>query len=321
MDHSHCPGIAMSLPRLLLVLAAAGLVLFSPSARAVDVPRQMTFQGRLLRADGSPETAPQDLRFDLYTTLTGGSPLWSETFPGTPVTNGYYAVVLGSKTPLPPAAFDGQGLYMGVSIVGQSELTPRLPVVSVPYALRADDSNRLEGRAAASFSDSAHTHTPASTTANGFMSAADKVKLTAVPTLYNNGLTLTGSTVSVNAGSGLVVTAGALNVTFPIAGGTNGTFTTAARSNHTHPLTCNYYTATGNTSATVSTAWCAANEILTGGGCTDLEASAPGAGISFGPTGPTPISGATPNGAPGYACQTHTAVVPTAYAICCRNIP
>lgn len=321
MDHSHCPGIAMPPPRLLLVLAAAGLVLFPPSARAVDVPRQMTFQGRLLRADGSPETAPQDLRFDLYTTLTGGSPIWTETFQGTPVTNGYYAVVLGSKTPLPSAAFDGRGLYLGVSIVGQSELTPRLPVVSVPYALRADDSNRLEGRAAATFADVDHSHTPATPAADGFMSAADKAKLNAVPTAYANGLTLSSGTVSVNNGSSLVVSSGVLNVNFPTAGGTNGTASSAARSNHTHTLTCNLYTATGNTSAMVSTAWCATGEILTGGGCTDLEASAAGAGITFGPTGATALPGATPTGGQGYVCRTHTAVSPTAYAICCRNIP
>jgi hypothetical protein len=281
----------------------------------------MAFQGRLLRADGSPETAAQDLRFDLYTTLTGGSPIWFETYPATPVTNGYYAVVLGSKTPLPAAAFDGRGLYLGVSIVGQSELTPRLPVVSVPYALRADDSNRLEGRAAATFADFDHPHTPASPSADGFMSAADKAKLNAVPTSYTNGLTLSGGTVSVNYGASLVVTTGVLNVNFLPIGGTNGTSTTAARSNHTHTLTCSYYTATGNTSATVSTAWCATNEILTGGGCTDLEASAAGAGISFGPMVPTSIPGATPTGGPGYVCRTHTAVSPTAFAICCRNIP
>src|SRR5690606_33203770 len=103
------------------------VALLALPARAVDLPRQMTFQGRLVRADGSPETAPQDLRFVLYATPTGGVSLWEESHPGTPVTNGYYAVVLGSAVPLPAAVLNGQALYLGVSLVGQSELTPRLP--------------------------------------------------------------------------------------------------------------------------------------------------------------------------------------------------
>ncbi|MFL5347563.1 MAG: hypothetical protein ACJ8AT_22485 [Hyalangium sp.] len=318
----------MPLPRLLLVLAVASAVLLAPSARAVDLPRQMTFQGRLVRADGSPETAAQDLRFDLYATATGGAPLWEESHLGTPVTNGYYAVVLGASAPLPAGVLNGQALYLGVSIVGQSELTPRLPVVSVPYALRADDSNRLEGRAASTFADvnhthslvpladdsnklqgraastfadASHTHPVATPTVDGFMAAADKTKLNNAPNTYGNGLTL-------NAAKDL-------SVNFAGTGSAN----TAARSNHTHTLTCTYKTATGNTSASVSTAWCATNEILTGGGCTDLEASAVGAGTTFGPTGVTAVDGSTPAGSvPGYVCRTHTAVAPTAYAICCR---
>ncbi|WP_224368513.1 hypothetical protein [Hyalangium versicolor] len=305
MDHSPCPGIAMPLPRLLLVLAVASLVLLPHAARAASLSRQMTFQGRLIRADSSPETAPQDLHFALYATATGGSPLWEESHPATPVTNGYYAVVLGASTPLPASVLNGQQLYLGVSIVGQSELTPRLPVASVPYALRSEDSNLLEGRAAASFASSSHIHPVASTTVDGFMDSADKVKLNNAPTTYGNGLSLA---------------TGTLSVAFPTSGGNNGTANTAARSNHTHALTCTYRTATGNTSATVSTAYCATTEVLTGGGCTDLEASAAGAGITFGPTGVTSTPGTTPGG-PGYVCRTHTTVSPTAYAICCRNVP
>jgi hypothetical protein len=158
MDHFLRLGVAMSLPRLLLVFTVAVSSLFALPARAVDLPRQMTFQGRLIRADGTPETSPQDLRFVLYATLTGGVSLWEESHPGTPVTNGYYAVVLGRSLPLPASILNGQPLYLGVSLAGQSELTPRLPLVSVPYALRADDSNRLEGRVAASFADANHTH-------------------------------------------------------------------------------------------------------------------------------------------------------------------
>jgi hypothetical protein len=333
MDHFSHLGVAMSLPRLLLALTVAVSGLLALPARAVDLPRQMTFQGRLIRADGTPETAPQDLRFILYATSSGGASLWEEIHPGTPVNNGYYAVVLGSFQPLPASVLNGQALYLGVSLVGQSELTPRLPLVSVPYALRADDSNRLEGRNAASFADAshthasvplandsnllqgrnaasfadaAHTHTAATPTADGFMAAADKAKLNAAPSTYGPSLNLT---------------AGTLSVVFAGTGSAN----TSARSNHTHTspaLTCTYRTATGNIdSGANSTSWCLATEMLVGGGCSDLGGSAPGAGIVFSPTNVTTASGTTPGGQ-GYTCRVPNppagSSVPTAYAICCR---
>jgi hypothetical protein len=336
MAHFPCPGVAVSLPRPLLVLAVAGLVLFAPPALAVDAPRQMTFQGRLLRADGSPETLPQDLRFALYATPSGGAPLWEETHLGTSITNGYYAVVLGTSTPLPAAAVNGQALYLGVSLIGQSELTPRLTVASVPYALLAndsnalqgrpassfadashthasvplaDDSNKLQGRAAASFADATHTHAPATPTANGFMATADKTKLNGLPSTYGAGLgfNTNNSTLSVNFGS-------------------SGTATTAARSDHTHPsptLSCTYRIATGNIdTGKNSTAWCAATDLLMGGGCSDLNGASTGTGITFSPTGVTTQDGSTQTAGPGYTCRLPNpptgASIPTAYAICCR---
>jgi hypothetical protein len=277
----------MPLPRLLLALAAAGLVLLASTAGAVDVPRQMTFQGRLLRADGSPETAPQSLRFALYATPGGGAPLWEESHPSVPVTNGYYAVVLGASLPLPPAAVNGQALYLGVSIVGQSELTPRLPVVSVPYALRADDSNRLEGRNAASFANATHSHPN-------------------LPATYDPSLSFANGTLA---------------VTFPAPSFFNGNANTAARSDHTHRPACAYRTATGNTdNGRSSTAFCLANEALTGGGCVNLAETAPDAGISFGPTGVTTVDSPNPTGGPGYVCR-GPGGTPAATAICCRIVP
>lgn len=238
-------------PRLALALAAGTLALLASPARADDVPRQMTFQGRLVRADGSPETRAQDLRFALYASATGGAPLWEESHPAVPVTNGYYAVVLGAAQPLPDSVFTGQPLHLGVSLVGQSELTPRLPVVSVPYALKAGDSGKLEGLGAASFartehshasvpfadkagdsdklggvvasgySRTTHTHANATSSASGFLSSADKARLDSIPSNFGPGLQVTGSPA-------------VLAVDFATAGGLNGSAPEAARLDHAH---------------------------------------------------------------------------------------
>ncbi|MBZ4417617.1 hypothetical protein [Myxococcus sp. RHSTA-1-4] len=211
----------MSAPRSALALVLAVLALVGTPAAADDVPRTMAFQGRLVRADGTPESTPQDLSFTLYASATGGSPLWQEYHPAVTVTNGYYAVVLGTTNPLRYELAQGSQLYLGVALTGQSELTPRLQMASVPYALHAQDSQFLEGRAAVTFANANHGHATATSTTDGFMSAADKAKLDTPATAYSDGLTASGTPLTVR-------------VSFPTSGGTNGTSRNAARADHSH---------------------------------------------------------------------------------------
>jgi hypothetical protein len=158
-------------------LTLLSLLLLPVVASAGDVPRRMTWHGRLARTDGTPETNPQSLKFALYASPSGGSPLWEETLQNVPVSNGYYAVVLGQATPLPLTALNGQDLYLGLALNGGAEQQPRVRVASVPYALKASDAHTLDGRQAADFALTAHGHADATTSAPGFMSAADKSKL------------------------------------------------------------------------------------------------------------------------------------------------
>lgn len=63
-----------------------------------------------------------------------GSPDCRIDLPGVPVQNGIVSVPL---SPIDPSVFNGQTRYMGVSVNGGSELSPRTLVTSVPYATRA----------------------------------------------------------------------------------------------------------------------------------------------------------------------------------------
>lgn len=139
--------------------AAAALVASSavPNAHAApgDAPPLLSFEGRLLRADGTPEGGLVNLIFRMYEFATGGADAWSESQYITLATGGYYAVHLGSITPLPP--FDGRNYWLGITFAGEAEMAPRARLVSVPYALRAtfaaqaDDAARLGGDASSEF--------------------------------------------------------------------------------------------------------------------------------------------------------------------------
>ena len=117
------------------------------SAQALQkVPARFGYQGRLLDQSGAALNGTHQVAFSIYKQPTGGSALWSET-QKLALTSGFYATFLGAVTPLPvdfdstvfPAGtkvFDGSDLYLGVSVDGTEELTPRQQIGAVVYALR-----------------------------------------------------------------------------------------------------------------------------------------------------------------------------------------
>ncbi len=115
---------------------------------ALAVPLEFNHQGRLFDAAGVPLDAPTDLGFRIYDTPSGGTALWTETWSAHPFDDGYFNVRLGSTTPLDSSAFDGATLYLGLTVGAGAELTPRAPLVSVPYAMRAHNADSADALAA-----------------------------------------------------------------------------------------------------------------------------------------------------------------------------
>jgi hypothetical protein len=123
------------LRQVVLFLCAIAALYSVSGASAQDVPPYLVHQGRLLDALNAPVEGAQSLTFNLYAEETGGASLWTET-QTVSVNAGFYSVTLGQATPLAVSAFNGDTLYLGVTIGGE-ELAPRLAMRSVPYALKA----------------------------------------------------------------------------------------------------------------------------------------------------------------------------------------
>jgi hypothetical protein len=112
-------------------------------------PSLLLYQGRLTDTNGNPLAGPVALVVSLYTAATGGSALWTESYPSVSLTSdGIYTILLGSVTPFPAAAFSEPDRWIGTSVNGGAELTPRMRVASVPFALEA---NRLNGKRSTDF--------------------------------------------------------------------------------------------------------------------------------------------------------------------------
>lgn len=118
-------------------LSRAGLA----QATGPLVPVTVPYSGHLTAIDGTPVTGSVSLTFALYTQPASTTTLWSEAHHLS-VAGGYFSVVLGDisggGTPFPPGVWNGAPRYLGVTVGSDPEMTPRLAVASVPYALLAN---------------------------------------------------------------------------------------------------------------------------------------------------------------------------------------
>lgn len=139
-----------------LLLAIALLPGLALAQAETPTPRLLPYQGRLLRAGGAPEAGTPRLTFRIYDTATGGTALWSET-QSVPLTNGFYAVFLGSVASFPETLFDGRDRWVTISVDDGPELLPRQQIGSVAYAITATNAFVATTAARAASADRAMT--------------------------------------------------------------------------------------------------------------------------------------------------------------------
>jgi hypothetical protein len=102
------------------------------------LPSLISYQGLLLDDEDQPLAGPCDLLFSLYPdTSLSTPPLWSELHADVVLADGIFHVFLGGTTPLNPALLDGQERWLGIAVDGAEEMSPRLRLTAVPWALRA----------------------------------------------------------------------------------------------------------------------------------------------------------------------------------------
>jgi hypothetical protein len=113
----------------------------------------MTVTGTYQPASGQPAPASVVMTFSVYAESTGGAAVWQETQDVTLDRTGRYVVQLGATRPdgLPVAVFaDNEERWLGVQIADEAE-RPRTRLTSVPYALRAADTETLGGHPASAY--------------------------------------------------------------------------------------------------------------------------------------------------------------------------
>ncbi len=111
-------------------------MLFWCSSLIALVPSQLAYQGKLTDASGTPIQGSVSTTFRIYNVATGGSAVWTES-KSISITNGYFSTALGSINPLSSTVFNGGAKYLGIQIASDAEMSPRVPLLSTPYAFSA----------------------------------------------------------------------------------------------------------------------------------------------------------------------------------------
>ncbi|UCD64966.1 MAG: hypothetical protein JSW34_05925, partial [Candidatus Zixiibacteriota bacterium] len=104
-----------------------------------EVPRTISYQGRLTDSEGLPAADDDYLvTFSIYDVLSGGTALWTSGQQTVPITDGLFSYLLGSNVNLPDDLFSTDTLrWLGIKVADDPEIAPRTKLTSVAYSYHA----------------------------------------------------------------------------------------------------------------------------------------------------------------------------------------
>jgi hypothetical protein len=136
-----------------LLIGAMGLFLILAVMHGTayaQVPGTINYQGYLADSGGNPIDEPVDMEFEIFDDDTSGTSRWGpETHSSVDVINGIVNVVLGLTNGIEPSELDYNECWLQIKVrypEGSWEtLTPRQRVTGAPYAVLAQDADKLDG--------------------------------------------------------------------------------------------------------------------------------------------------------------------------------
>jgi hypothetical protein len=171
----NCIMKGISMPRLARVVVCLASVFstftsFAQQLPTTSVPNLIRYSGTLKDAQGAVSSGtPLGVTFAIYKQQDGGAPIWQETQNVTVEAGGNYSVLLGSTTApgLPDNLFSQQEQrWLGVQVQEQAE-QPRVLLVSVPYAFKAQEAETLGGLPPSAFVKAPSSDAPGGTQGAG----------------------------------------------------------------------------------------------------------------------------------------------------------
>ena len=171
---------------IVLVMVFYLLIVANTLAQENIVPTMLNYQGFLTDQNGTALNGNYQITFALYSEPTGAASIvWDETHDAINIENGLFNVLLGSIDTITVDDLDGER-YLGIRVLGEPEMTPRMRLASVAYSLRAEEANKLDNM------DSKDFVAVDGDTMTGTLVLSNSDSLT--PTLITNGILATTNT-------------------------------------------------------------------------------------------------------------------------------
>ncbi|MFT5170555.1 MAG: putative RNA-binding protein [Candidatus Marinamargulisbacteria bacterium] len=154
---------------------------------ATGVPGKVSYQGHLNHRNGMEVDGIYSLTFTIYDGI--GKKLWDEVYngrkgygPKIEFKRGYFKVSLGAYNALSPAVFNANETHLGIKIGNDSEMTPRIKLLTVPYSFQSENTNAFDNLDSSQFlrSDITTSHN-ANLHVKGTLFASEYVGFLTVP--------------------------------------------------------------------------------------------------------------------------------------------
>jgi|GEM_PF-6991825 len=105
-----------------------------------QIPGRISYQGYIVKEDGTPYNDVVNMDVRLFDAETGGRQIWYEPHTAT-VRSGVFSIILGSRISLDNLQFDKP--YWLEVMVNEQIMKPRSPLAAVPYSMTAREANAL----------------------------------------------------------------------------------------------------------------------------------------------------------------------------------
>lgn len=170
-----------------MLTAVFGMFLgLAAGSGAVEVPPYIHFSAILTDPAGAPVNGQMSIKVRLYQDESGGEAVFEEDFQAVMARDGLLGLTIGSRTDggVPAGLFAAGEIWLGVTVEADQEMTPRLRIMSVPFAYlcmdsgHAGDADTLQGNAADDFAQVQHNHSWSELTAvpQGFADGTDGMR-------------------------------------------------------------------------------------------------------------------------------------------------
>ncbi len=134
--------------RTLIVLIASlvSIVIAATSPIFATAPHGFSFQGVMTDSAGNIlSNTALTIQFAIYGSAVGGSPKWQESQNLSTGLDGTISALLGDIVPINDSVFADTGRWLGVKVSPDPEMSPRIQLVSTPYAFRVATINGASG--------------------------------------------------------------------------------------------------------------------------------------------------------------------------------